>query len=433
MPRGKNKHMDINDRIRIQQGLDAGESLSAIARAVGVSASTVSREVRQNRTRWVPKSRADFNRCALKRECNLTGICGGCTLAHCKDCARVRCNDVCIGFDELECDVIARAPFVCGECSRRHNCGFTRADYVAVEAQQAYEMRLVATREGISLTPEQLESVVSLVRRRLRQGWSLDAIWAVHGAQMPITSRTMYSYIERGVLGLANIDLPRKVRYRPRKAISGFRPVDRDGRSYGDFLDLPREIRERAVQMDTVIGRARDFKCILTLHFPSWELQLMVLLDEHTCECVVGALDWIECVVGTAEFARLFGVVLTDRGVEFGDFEAIERSALGNGRRCRVFYCDPMRSGQKGSCEKNHVELRRVLPKGTSFEGLTAYDVATVCTHVNNYPRKGLGGATPYSLAARHLPKNLLDELGVARLSPGEAVLTPALLERDGK
>lgn len=129
--------------------------------------------------------------------------------------------------------------------------------------------------------------------------------------------------------------------------------------------------------------------------------QIMGLLEEHTCEAVVGYLDWMETILGTFEFARLFGTVLADRGIEFCDFEAIERSCLSNARRCRVYYCDPQRSGQKGSCEKNHVELRRILPKGSSFEALTAFDVATVCIHVNNYPRKSLDGKTLYSLVAR--------------------------------
>ena len=57
------------------------------------------------------------------------------------------------------------------------------------------------------------------------------------------------------------------------------------------------------------------------------------------------------------------GVLLTDRGSEFSDPLAIERSCLEPGkRRCRVFYCDPLAPGQKGACERNHSELRRILP-----------------------------------------------------------------------
>lgn len=81
----------------------------------------------------------------------------------------------------------------------------------------------------------------------------------------------------RGVRARALLGgLSRRARCRPRRAISGCRAVDRDGGSYSDFLDLPAATRAKAMQMDTVIGRRGDFKCILTLHFPgrgsrSWD------------------------------------------------------------------------------------------------------------------------------------------------------------------
>lgn len=347
MPRGKKKHMDINDRIAIQRGLEEGRSLSSIAREIGVAASTVCREVRANRTMDYRGKRI-WNPCSKKRGCTVRNVCGGCELARCASCRRVRCWEACGQYEENRCDVIERAPYICGDCHRFANCGFVRASYSAVEAQLSYEKRLVETREGISITPAQLESLVELVRTRLRQGWSIEAIWAVHGDRLPVSARTMYKYVEAGLLGLANIDLPRKVRYKPRRAVSGSRPIDRDGRSYSDFLDLPLKTRQRAVQMDTVIGRRGDFKCILTLHFPAIEFQVMILLDDHDCEAVVGALDWIEAILGTAEFARLFGTILTDRGIEFCDFEAIERSCLSNAFALQGVLLRPAALGPEG-------------------------------------------------------------------------------------
>lgn len=428
MPREKNKHMTINDRLCIEQGLQRHESFASIARMIGVSTSTVSHEVGVNRTHIVPKRR-NWNLCIHKRDCKVTGICSGCSLASCVGCRSINCNDVCDEFEENTCDILKKAPFVCGDCYKKFNCGFRQAEYRALDAQLSYEMRLVETREGISLKPEELESMVHLVRQRLQQGWSIEAIWAVHCGQLPVCERTMYSYVESGVMGLANIDLPKKVKYKPRHAISGWRAVDRDGRSYSDFCDLPAKIQASAVQMDTVIGLIHDHKNILTIHIPRYEFQIMILLDEHTCASVVGALDWIEQIIGTAQFSKIFGVILTDRGIEFGDFEAIERSALGRMRRCRVFFCDPMRSGQKGSCEKNHGMIRRILPKKTSFEDLTQYDISTVCSHVNSYPRKSLDGKTPHDLASRLLPRKLFDELGIEGLKPEQVVLKPSLLK----
>lgn len=74
------------------------------------------------------------------------------------------------------------------------------------------------------------------------------------------------------------------------------------------------------------------------------------------------------------------------------------------------------------------MELRKILPKGASFEALTAFDVASACTHADNYPRRSLGGKTPFSQVARLLPEGLLGELGITRLRAGEVTLKPSLL-----
>ena len=145
---------------------------------------------------------------------------------------------------------------------------------------------------------------------------------------------------------------------------------------------------------------------------------------------MVGALDFIESVIGHERFKQLFGVILTDRGIEFADFEAIERSATGPRRRCRVFYCDPMRSCQKGSCEKNHELIRRIIPKGSDLDVLTPYDIASVASHVNSYPRPSLEGKSPFSLATRKIPKVLLDKLGIKWLRADEVCLKPDVLKR---
>lgn len=430
MPEKKNKHLTIQDRVEIEKGLTQKESFASIARRIGVATSTVSREVKMNRT----TSRIDkkhFNLCSKKNDCKLTNVCGRCPqgIQSCSKCSRVKCFLVCKDFDERTCKLLDKAPFVCGDCSRYMNCRLRHACYRAVEAQLAYECRLVESREGISIPAYELKRCVRIVKSHLQKGWSFEAIWAAYGDFLPVSIRTMYNYAERGVLGLANIDLPKKVKYKPRKKVRDWRVADKSGRSYSDYLDLPKSIRENAWQMDCVIGKQRGFKCVLTIHSPVWELQLMLLLEDHTSFAVVGALDFIESVIGTEKFKTLFGVILTDRGHEFCDFEAIERSALGPQRRCRVYYCDPLRSDQKGSCERNHGLIRRILPKGSDLDALSAYDIATVSSHINSYPRASLKGKSPLEVSKRKMPKKLLDELGIVHLRADEVILKPDLLK----
>lgn len=43
--------------------------------------------------------------------------------------------------------------------------------------------------------------------------------------------------------------------------------------------------------------------------------------------------------------------------------------------------------------------LRMVLPKKTSFEFLTQWDLWTIVDHINSTPRESLDGRTPYDVA----------------------------------
>lgn len=57
-------------------------------------------------------------------------------------------------------------------------------------------------------------------------------------------------------------------------------------------------------------------------------------------------------------------------------------------QRTQFFYCHPSSPFEKGACEVNHELLRRILPKGTSFDDLTQNDVNLIMSHINSYKRK---------------------------------------------
>ncbi len=180
--------------------------------------------------------------------------------------------------------------------------------------------------------------------------------------------------------------------------------------------------------MDCVEGAEGDSQALLTLHFVQIRFQAYVLLGRHDRAHVVAAPDWLEGLLGGPEaFRRVFGLILTDRGREFDDIAGIERNG-----RCRVFYVGPQRPDQKGACEKNHVELRKVIPKGTSIDGLglDAWILAGVCSNVNSSLRRAIGDASPMALARVALPASLLEGLGLALVPPDEVETRPELVER---
>jgi len=56
-----------------------------------------------------------------------------------------------------------------------------------------------------------------LVSPLILKGQPLTHIWSEHGEELGISQRTLYRYIDQGVLSVGNIDLRRKAAYKPRK------------------------------------------------------------------------------------------------------------------------------------------------------------------------------------------------------------------------
>ena len=438
---GKRKHMDKDSRVAIEEGIGNGDSCRAIASLIGVSPSTVTREVRSNRT-VTERARGDGAklsvRCARYRECERVGrACRGCksSFVRCRDCRTRSCIDSCPDFELRMCPVTQGWPYVCPRpCPKRSHCTFPKVRYRAEEAQASYEARLSSSRSGFDLTEEQLALVNAVVSPLVHQGHSFEAICASH-PELGVCARTLYNYQSAGILETSDIELPRKARVRPRrrkKRREGGRPrVDRTGREYSDFLALPDDERALAVQGDSVEGFQGNAHDVLSLHLVARKFQLYLRKDHADAASTVHAIDRVERAMGSrGRFMAAFGLLLLDRGVEFDDYGGIEDSCLEPGeRRCRVYYCDPQDSNQKSECERNHEQLRRILPKGrTDMDLLSDADVATCCSHVNSYPLASLGGISPIDNLGALVPAGALAELGVVRLDPDGVVLRPSLM-----
>ena len=87
-----------------------------------------------------------------------------------------------------------------------------------------------------------------------------------------------------------------------------------------------------------------------------------------------------------------------------------------------------MRSGQKGGIEQAHTLLRMILPKGTSFEFLTQWDVNLIINHINSTPREILDGRTPYSVALESFGEEILKAFQLKPVEPDKVNLTPKLI-----
>ena len=239
-----------------------------------------------------------------------------------------------------------------------------------------------------------------------------------------------------GYDGMTNMELRRKVGYRPRSRRAPKRATSHSARrSHASFLALGEDACAAAWEMDTVEGSRGDSARLLTLlHRPS-RFQLALPLPDGTCASVLAALSSLRGVLGEDGARRAFGAVLTDNGSEFADEGAVAALLGERDGETRLFYCDPRQSQQKGACEKNHVEIRKLLPKGAGarFDRLTAADCALLMSQVNSEPRGALGFLTPARVLRMALGEDasaLMDAFGIEELAPGELDLTPGCIER---
>ena len=127
-------------------------------------------------------------------------------------------------------------------------------------------------------------------------------------------------------------------------------------------------------------------------------------------------------------------VLLTDRGTEFSAADAIETSS-DETRRTRLFYCDPMQSGQKGSLENKHIELRYILPKGTDLRNLGLVDQEALniaISHIDSAPVEKLGGKSPLDVAdfMYHDLYEKLVAFGIQNIEKDRVILKPHLLKK---
>ena len=353
--------LDLTDRITIETGLCKGESFKKIAKRIGRHPSTVSHEVLENRT-YIRNTYFAGKDCRLVRNCRKKGMCGADEYAchyFCKHCRGVDCTKICDKYQSVACRKPERPPYVCNTCKERKLCIKDKYIYSAQYADAASSRRRSESRQGIRLTDEQKVFVDELVTRLVRKGQPLTHIYAEHEAEMPISLRSLYNYIDAGELTIKNIDLRRKTSYRQRrknaKGVSkGFANLKyREGRTYEDFESFMKYSALSVIEMDTVKGVREKGKRLLTMIFRDNSIMLMFLMQDGSASSVKMVFDFLERGLGTERFVRLFPVFLTDNGSEFKrpeDLEMTEDYLI----RTNIFYCDPMASWQKPHIEKNH-------------------------------------------------------------------------------
>ncbi len=167
---------------------------------------------------------------------------------------------------------------------------------------------------------------------------------------------------------------------------------------------------------------------LLTFLFKSCDFMLAFIRERNTSQSVIDIFNQLYEKLGTAPFKTLFPIILTDNGSEFSNPKALEFDAQGN-RRSRIFYCDPCASFQKPNVELNHEFIRKILPKGSSFDGLTQQGVDLMMSHINSYSREKLNDKSPWDMFGFIYGYDILEMLGQHKIAANDILLRPSLLK----
>lgn len=428
-----NKHLDLSQRIIIEQSLNKKLSFKTIGRDIDKNCTTISKEVKNRRQ--FKKTGAygrPFNDCIYRFSCNLSGCCNNpaCRNNFCKFCPD--CHKVCSIYKKENCVLLNDPPYVCNGCDKRNNCTLEKALYSALAAQKEYELIRSEARQGVQISEEEAIRLNKIISPLVAKGQSPHAIYVNHIDELMCNERTIYNYINNGILSVKNIDLPRKVRYSIRKPKKDNFKVDKQcrlGRTYNTFCNYMQEHPDTSViQMDTVEGR-KGGKALLTIHFTIPQLMLAFIRDANTSQSVIDIINRLYLELRPDIFDELFPLLLVDNGSEFSNPLAIELDGQGN-RRTRVYYCDPSAPYQKGALENNHELIRRIIPKGTSLDCFTQDDITKMMNHINCYPRRNLGNKTPYEVFTALYGEDVLKKLGISFILADEVTLRPSLLKK---
>lgn len=418
----KNLHLTVQERIIIEKGIENGSTKAAIALTIGKDKSTVGKEIKKHRE-LVHKSSYKIN-CANMKNCSHNHVC-----------------DNCADFKPFTCNRRDRSPGACNGCSKYTYCRYDKYRYKADFSHKKYREDLVDSRTGINMSYEECKAMADIIVPLIKAGHSPYHIVTNH-PELNISEKTLYNYIENGIFrefGLLDIDLRIKTKRKITKKASNKYKKREDkkylnGRTYDDFINYTAENKNLSVvEMDTVYNNGSTGPFMQTFKFLDYSFMFIVYQEEKTAKSMVEGVDLLEKILGEDLFSEEVAIIKTDRGSEFCDAEGFEKEE-NESRRTRIFYCDPMASGQKGSLENNHKEIRYICPKEDDLKdlGLSSQEKANlIVSHINSQSKEHLKGKSPLEVMEFMNPAlyQKFKDFGIERINKDNIVLKPYLLK----
>ena len=195
-----------------------------------------------------------------------------------------------------------------------------------------------------------------------------------------VCTKTLYNYIDAGLLKVKNIDLPLRVKLK-----SKTRKSRKNRRIMGDSIEnRPEKANERNEfghwEIDTVVGTRNRSAVLLTLDERVTRELITVKIPSRSASAVSEAVKKIMAQFGD-KAPSIFKSITADNGSEFATLAETIPFA-------DIYFAHPYSSFERGTNEKQNSLIRRFFPKGKSLENVSDEAVLDVQNWINKLPRK---------------------------------------------
>ncbi|WP_160313428.1 IS30 family transposase [Staphylococcus pettenkoferi] len=128
---------------------------------------------------------------------------------------------------------------------------------------------------------------------------------------------------------------------------------------------------------------------LLTLVERKTRFEILTLIENKSAQSVTRSIRRLQTQL-ESYMNHIFKSITADNGSEF----SLLTSQLKD--QVSVYFAHPFASWERGTSENQHKIIRRFLPKGMRFSGISNLKVQAIQRYMNNYPRKNLGGHPPF-------------------------------------
>lgn len=265
--------------------------------------------------------------------------------------------------------------------------------YLPDVGQRKYEENRKACGAKFKLA-DVIEFVHFAENKMLDEEWSPDAVCGhaklkgLYAGKL-VCTKTLYNYIDQGILRVKNIDLPMKLRLNTKK-----QRVRKNKRILGRSIEeRPVVINERQEfghwEIDTVLGKKSQDNALLTLTERQTREEIIVKIQDKTSEAVSAAIKILREKYGVL-FSSIFKTITSDNGSEFADLTIALKE-----EHTTVYFTHPYTSSERGTNERHNGLIRRFIPKGKAIFSVSDDLIHYVERWCNKLPRKILGYRTP--------------------------------------